>query len=139
MDSPICPSRVLIVAALRNALGRQKSRCRPCYHPGSVWIRLSRGRGRRRSREILMVAEDFPWPSLGGGSIRLAKMVETVSAMGETDLFSLYDPHDRTGPAAVGGREQDESRRVSRRRESPLVALVVAAPRNAQRGLHERL
>ena len=47
---------------------------------------------------ILMVAEDFPWPSLGGGLIRLAKMVETVSAMGETDLFSLYDPA-RTSPA----------------------------------------
>jgi glycosyltransferase involved in cell wall biosynthesis len=45
-----------------------------------------------------MVAEDFPWPSLGGGLIRLAKMVEAVSAMGETDLFSLYDPR-RTSPA----------------------------------------
>jgi glycosyltransferase involved in cell wall biosynthesis len=48
--------------------------------------------------KILMVAEDFPWPSLGGGLIRLAKMVEAVSAMGETDLFSLYDPR-RTSPA----------------------------------------
>jgi len=44
-----------------------------------------------------MVAEDFPWPSLGGGLIRLAKMVEVVSAMGETDFFSLYDPR-RTDP-----------------------------------------
>ena len=44
-----------------------------------------------------MVAEDFPWPSLGGGLIRLAKMVEAVSAVGETDLFSLYDPN-RTSP-----------------------------------------
>jgi glycosyltransferase involved in cell wall biosynthesis len=44
-----------------------------------------------------MVAEDFPWPSLGGGLIRLAKMVETVSAMGEIDFFSLYDPA-RTSP-----------------------------------------
>jgi glycosyltransferase involved in cell wall biosynthesis len=48
--------------------------------------------------KILMVAEDFPWPSLGGGLIRLAKMVEAVSEMGETDLFSLYDPR-RTSPA----------------------------------------
>ena len=47
--------------------------------------------------KILMVAEDFPWPSLGGGLIRLAKMIEAVSAMGETDLFSLYDPR-RTSP-----------------------------------------
>ena len=45
-----------------------------------------------------MVAEDFPWPSLGGGLIRLGKMVEAVSAMGETDFFSLYDPA-RTSPA----------------------------------------
>ncbi len=45
-----------------------------------------------------MVAEDFPWPSLGGGLIRLGKMVETVSAMGEVDFFSLYDPA-RTSPA----------------------------------------
>ena len=44
-----------------------------------------------------MVAEDFPWPSLGGGLIRLAKMVEAVSEVGETDLFSLYDPR-RTSP-----------------------------------------
>ena len=44
-----------------------------------------------------MVAEDFPWPPLGGGLIRLAKMVETVSAMGEVDFFSLYDPA-RTSP-----------------------------------------
>jgi glycosyltransferase involved in cell wall biosynthesis len=48
--------------------------------------------------KILMVAEDFPWPSLGGGLIRLGKMVEAVSAMGETDFFSLYDPR-RTAPA----------------------------------------
>lgn len=48
--------------------------------------------------KILIVAEDFPWPSLGGGLIRLAKMVETVSTMGESDLFSLYDPA-RTSPA----------------------------------------
>jgi glycosyltransferase involved in cell wall biosynthesis len=46
---------------------------------------------------ILIVSEDFPWPSLGGGLIRLAKMVETVAAMGDTDLFSLYDP-SRTSP-----------------------------------------
>ena len=45
-----------------------------------------------------MVCEDFPWPSLGGGLIRLAKMVEAVSAIGEIDLFSLYDPW-RTSPA----------------------------------------
>ena len=51
-----------------------------------------------------MVAEDFPWPSLGGGLIRLAKMVEVVSAMGDTDLFSLYDP-SRTSPALPASLE----------------------------------
>lgn len=51
-----------------------------------------------------MVAEDFPWPSLGGGLIRLARMVEAVSALGETDLFSLYDPR-RTSPALPSSLE----------------------------------
>lgn len=46
---------------------------------------------------ILIVSEDFPWPSSGGGLIRLAKMIEAVSSQGETDLFSLYDPN-RTDP-----------------------------------------
>jgi hypothetical protein len=41
---------------------------------------------------ILMVAEDFPWPSTGGGLIRLGKVIEAVSELGETDLLTLYDP-----------------------------------------------
>lgn len=48
--------------------------------------------------KILLVAEDFPWPPAGGGLIRLAKVIEAVTSMGETDLFTLYDPH-RTDPA----------------------------------------
>ena len=86
---------------------------------------------------ILMVAEDFPWPSLGGGLIRLGKMVEAVSAMGETDFFSLYDP-GRTSP------ELPSSLNVSRLEtveypdvlNSQLVALVDAASRHAEGGLH---
>ncbi|MGH9079725.1 MAG: glycosyltransferase [Acidimicrobiales bacterium] len=46
---------------------------------------------------ILIVTEDFPWPSRGGGLIRLAKAIEAVSGVGHTDLFSLYDPN-RTDP-----------------------------------------
>jgi glycosyltransferase involved in cell wall biosynthesis len=42
--------------------------------------------------KILLVAEDFPWPSTGGGLIRLAKVIDAVSQLGETDLFTLYDP-----------------------------------------------
>ena len=64
-----------------------------------------------------MVAEDFPWPSLGGGLIRLAKMVEAVSAMGETDLFSLYDPQPHpTSAPVVAGDEEIGDRRVPRHR-----------------------
>jgi glycosyltransferase involved in cell wall biosynthesis len=47
--------------------------------------------------KILLVAEDFPWPPTGGGLIRLAKIIEAVSALGEMDLFTLYDP-SRTVP-----------------------------------------
>jgi polysaccharide biosynthesis protein PslH len=42
---------------------------------------------------ILLVAEDWPWPMTGGGLIRLAKVIEALSEMGEVDLFSLYDHH----------------------------------------------
>jgi len=41
--------------------------------------------------KILVVAEAFPWPSTGGGLLRLAKFIEAISHMGETDLFALYD------------------------------------------------
>ncbi len=46
--------------------------------------------------KILVVAEDFPWPSTGGGTIRLGKIIEAVSAMGETDFYTLYDPRRAT-------------------------------------------
>jgi glycosyltransferase involved in cell wall biosynthesis len=47
---------------------------------------------------ILIVAQDFPWPPLGGGLIRTAKLIEAISALGETDLFSLYDPYRAAPP-----------------------------------------
>jgi glycosyltransferase involved in cell wall biosynthesis len=40
---------------------------------------------------ILMVAEDFPWPPFGGGSVRLVKIVEALTSLGEVDLLTLYD------------------------------------------------
>ena len=70
---------------------------------GSERTRIRGGNGGDLVR-ILMVAEDFPWPSLGGGLIRLAKMAEAVSAVGEMDLFSLYDPR-RTSPALPASLE----------------------------------
>ena len=41
--------------------------------------------------KILLVAEDWAWPSTGGGLLRLAKVVEALSEIGDVDLFSLYD------------------------------------------------
>jgi hypothetical protein len=53
----------------------------------------------------LVVAEDFPWPVTGGGALRLAKVIETISALGETDVFAFVparrsEPCDL--PAGVG-------------------------------------
>jgi glycosyltransferase involved in cell wall biosynthesis len=40
----------------------------------------------------LLVADNVPWPSLGGGLIRLAQVVESVAAVADLDLFVLHDP-----------------------------------------------
>ena len=42
--------------------------------------------------KILAVGELFPWPTTGGGLMRLAGWVEALAAMGDVDLFCLYDP-----------------------------------------------
>jgi hypothetical protein len=42
---------------------------------------------------VLLVAEDAPWPALGGGLIRLAQVVESVASVAELDLFVLHDTH----------------------------------------------
>jgi len=39
-----------------------------------------------------VVAHDVPWPSLGGGLVRLAQVVESVASVTELDLFVLHDP-----------------------------------------------
>ena len=41
--------------------------------------------------KILIVASDFPWPKIQGGHLRLTTAIETLSGLGETDLFALYD------------------------------------------------
>jgi glycosyltransferase involved in cell wall biosynthesis len=41
---------------------------------------------------ILIVIENFPWPSMGGGLIRLARTVEALADIGDVDLFVLVDP-----------------------------------------------
>ena len=41
--------------------------------------------------KILVAADDFPWPSAGGGMIRLAMVIDAVADMGEVDLYCLFD------------------------------------------------
>ncbi len=50
--------------------------------------------------KILTVGEFFPWPTTGGGLIRLANSVEALCALGETDLFAL-SPRDRKLPCVL--------------------------------------
>ncbi len=39
------------------------------------------------------MADDVPWPPLGGALIRLAQVVEAVSSVSDLDLFVLHNPH----------------------------------------------
>jgi glycosyltransferase involved in cell wall biosynthesis len=43
----------------------------------------------------LLVADNVPWPSLGGGLIRLAQVVEAAASVADLDLFVLHDPARR--------------------------------------------
>jgi glycosyltransferase involved in cell wall biosynthesis len=40
----------------------------------------------------LFVADNAPWPALGGALIRLSQVVESVAAVADLDLFILHDP-----------------------------------------------
>jgi len=40
---------------------------------------------------ILVVADFFPWPSTGGGLMRLSRSIEALSELGDLDLFSFFD------------------------------------------------
>ena len=39
----------------------------------------------------LLVADGVPWPSLGGGLVRLAQVVEAVASVSDLDLFVLHN------------------------------------------------
>ena len=39
----------------------------------------------------LLVADNVPWPSLGGGLVRLAQVVEAVASVSDLDLFVLHN------------------------------------------------
>ena len=39
----------------------------------------------------LLVADDVPWPSLGGGLVRLAQVTEALAAASDLDLFVLHN------------------------------------------------
>jgi glycosyltransferase involved in cell wall biosynthesis len=41
--------------------------------------------------KILIVASDVPWPQVQGGHLRLATAIESLAALGETDLFAFRD------------------------------------------------
>lgn len=40
--------------------------------------------------KILVVGQDFPWPSTYGSSLRLGQVIQVASSLGETDFFSFY-------------------------------------------------
>ncbi len=39
----------------------------------------------------LLVADNVPWPPLGGGLVRLAQVVEAVASVSDLDLFVLHN------------------------------------------------
>jgi glycosyltransferase involved in cell wall biosynthesis len=50
----------------------------------------------------LVVAENMPWPSTGGGLIRLAQIIESIASVSELDLFIFDDPdHQGTVPPGL--------------------------------------
>jgi glycosyltransferase involved in cell wall biosynthesis len=40
----------------------------------------------------LLIADDVPWPPLGGGLVRLAQVVEALASVCDLDLFALHNP-----------------------------------------------
>ena len=53
----------------------------------------SRGCRPRRGGSVrsLLVADNVPWPPLGGGLVRLAQVVEAVASVSDLDLFVLHN------------------------------------------------
>jgi glycosyltransferase involved in cell wall biosynthesis len=52
---------------------------------------------------ILVVGEDFPWPAVGGGIMRLANVVRALAEVGEVDLFALLRQARREPPTVPPG------------------------------------
>ena len=51
---------------------------------------------------ILIVAQDFPWPSRYGSRIRLANVVRALGHLGDVDLFTFLWPGGEWEPPAAG-------------------------------------
>ena len=99
----------------------------------------------------LLVADNVPWPSRGGGLIRLAQVVEAAASVADLDLFVLHDPGRSTivVPPAVPvrrwtGAEYPRTSRQLRwrlewaaRRGVPLEVTMARADRTAELALRE--
>ncbi len=57
--------------------------------------------------KLLVVGQDFPWPPTYGSHLRLAKVIEVATALGETDVYSFVingDPGTCELPAGIEAR-----------------------------------
>ena len=63
----------------------------------------------------LLVADNVPWPPLGGGLVRLAQVVEAVASVSDLDLFVLHNQRPLEDRGAIDGfRAAVEGRAESR-------------------------
>jgi glycosyltransferase involved in cell wall biosynthesis len=99
----------------------------------------------------LLVADNVPWPSLDGGLIRLAQVVEAAASVADLDLFVLHDPgrSEIVVPPAVpvlrwtGAHHPRTSRQLrwrlewAVRRGVPLEVAMARADRNPGLALRE--
>jgi glycosyltransferase involved in cell wall biosynthesis len=73
---------------------RQVAAALPLRRHESLAVRGDRechdGRGSGSVRALL-VADNVPWPPLGGGLVRLAQVVEAVASVSDLDLFVLHN------------------------------------------------
>ena len=69
-------------------------RLRICaYHLEYLRWPRRRDSGAGGSVRSLLVADDVPWPPLGGALVRLAQVVEAVASVSDLDLFVLHNQH----------------------------------------------
>lgn len=60
--------------------------------PSDRWWGVGAPRPDGGAVRALLVADNVPWPTLGGGLIRLAQVVETTASVADLDLFVLHEP-----------------------------------------------